>query len=198
MNTIQTAFSSARFNRLMLMLGIIVFAVGAIALVVKLAGGSSGATDTTLTPSKAKPPTASKPLSNTEGVKIRTYSQLDPKIRSTIRTFLTAAVARHGQARSWNVVTPNLRAGYTKKQWSTADSLPVVPYPIAGIDKVSYSLDYATDHEIMLDVGVSAKPEMKLRAVTFMLALAPVGSGANKRWLVDYWMPRYTPPVPIN
>jgi hypothetical protein len=198
MNTFQTAFSSARFNRLMLMLGVIVFAVGAIALVVKLAGGSSGATDTTLTPSKAKPPPASKPLSNAEGVKIRTYSQLDPKVRSTIRTFLTAAVARHGQARSWNVVTPKLRAGYTHKQWSTADALPVVPYPIASIDNVSYSLDYATNQEIMLDVGVAAKPEMKLRAVTFMLALAPVGSGAHTRWLVDYWMPRYTPPIPIN
>jgi hypothetical protein len=180
------------------MLGVIVFAVGAIALVVKLAGGTNGGTDTTLTPSKAKPPPASKPLSNAEGVKIRTYSQLDPKVRSTIRTFLTAAVARRGQAQSWNVVTPKLRAGYTKKQWSTADALPVVPYPIANIDNVSYSLDYATNQEIMLDVGVAAKPEMKLRAVTFMLALAPVGSGASKRWLVDYWMPRYTPPVPVN
>jgi hypothetical protein len=31
-----------------------------------------------------------------------------------------------------------------------------------------------------------------------MLGLAPVGSGAHKRWLVDYWMPRYTPPIPVN
>jgi len=200
MNTIQTAFSSARFNRLMLLLGVIVLAAGALALVVKLAGGSSGTTpaDTTLTPSRAKPPPSSKPLSNGEGVRIRTFSQLDPKVRSTIRTFLGAAVARHGQGRSWDVVTPDLRAGYTRRQWSTADALPIVPFPIDSLDNVSYYLDYATNQEIMLDVGVAAKPEMKLRSVTFMLALAPVGSGAHKRWLVDYWMPRWTPPIPVN
>jgi hypothetical protein len=30
------------------------------------------------------------------------------------------------------------------------------------------------------------------RPVTFQLGLVP---GAHKRWLVDYWMPRWTPPV---
>jgi hypothetical protein len=198
MNAIQTAFSSARFNRIMLALGIVVFAAGALALVVKLAGSTSGKTDTTLTPSHAKPVPKGTPLSNAHGVTVRTYSQLDPKIKASIRTFLDAAVRRHNQVRSWSVTTPNLREGYTYKQWQTADALPVVPYPIDDLDRVSFYLDYATNQEILLDVGVAAKPELKMRAVTFMLGLVPVGEGAKKRWLVDYWMPRWTPPIPVN
>ena len=198
MNTIQTAFSSARFNRLMLLLGVIVLAAGALALVVKLAGGTNGQTSTTLTPSKTGPPAHSTSLRNSEGARVVTYGQLDPKIRATVRTFLESAVARHNQARSWSITTPNLRSGYTQKQWNTADALPVVPYPIADIDRANYGLEYATNQEILIDVGVVAKPQLKLRPLTFMLGLAPVGRGAHKRWLVDYWMPRYTPPIPVN
>jgi hypothetical protein len=180
------------------LLGVIVFAVGAIALVVKLAGSTNGQTSTTLTPSKTGPPAHSTSLKNSHGARVLTYGQLDPKIRATVRTFLASAVARHNQARSWSITTPNLRSGYTRKQWNTADALPVIPYPIANIDRVNYNLEYATNQEILLDVGVVAKPQQKLRALTFMLGLAPVGKGADKRWLIDYWMPRYTPPIPAN
>jgi hypothetical protein len=198
MNLIETAFSSARFNRLMLGLGIVVLAAGAIALVVKLAGSTNGQTSTTLTPSKVGAPAHSTALRNSQGARVLTYKQLDPKVRATVRTFLDSAVARHNQARSWSITTANLRSGFTRKQWNTADALPVVPYPIADIDRVNYSLDYATNQEILIDVGVAAKPQLKLRGLTFMLGLAPARKGAHKQWLVDYWMPRYTPPIPAN
>jgi len=198
MNRIETAFSSARFNRMMLGLGIVVFAAGAIALVIKLVPSTNGGEPTTLTPSHSAAQGNGSALRNANGHRVLTYEQLDPKIRKTIRTFLESAVARKNQGRSWAVTTPNMHSGYTRKQWSTADALPVVPYPIADIDQVNYSLDYATNKEILIDVGVTAKPQMKLRALTFMIGLAPVGKGGNTRWLVDYWMPRYTPPIPIN
>jgi hypothetical protein len=198
MNVVEKALSSARFNRMLLWFGIAIFAVGALLLVVKLVGGTNGEADQTLTPSKIKAPPKSVPLRNPQGGKIRTFEQLDPKIRSTVRTFIDSAVARHGQARSWPITTPNLRAGYTKKQWDTSDALPVVPYPVWDMHHVNFALDYATSDEILLDVGMSSNPKLHLRALTFMLGLAPVGKGAHKRWLVDYWMPRYTPPIPIN
>jgi hypothetical protein len=198
MNVVEKALSSARFNRMLLWFGIAIFAVGALLLVVKLVGGTNGETDQTLTPSKIKAPPKSVPLRNAQGGKIRSFQQLDPKIRSTVRTFVDAAVARHNQARAWSITTPNLHAGYTKKQWDTSDALPVVPYPVWNMDHVNFGLDYATSDEILLDVGVSSNPKLHLRALTFMLGLAPVGKGAHHRWLVDYWMPRYTPPIPIN
>jgi hypothetical protein len=198
MNVVEKALSSARFNRLLFWSGLVVLAAGALLLVVKLAGSSNGETPTTLTPSKTKLPAKAVPLRSSHGARIRTFEQLDPQIRSTVKTFLDAAVARHNQARAWSITTPNLRAGYTHKRWNTANDLPVVPYPIADSKHVNYALDYATNQEILLDVGVSAKPSLHLRALTFMLGLTPAGNGVHKRWLVDYWMPRYTPPIPLN
>ena len=47
--------------------------------------------------------------------------------------------------------------------------------------------------EILVEVGLAGKPGVSTRPVTFQLGLVP---GQNGRWLVDYWMPRWTPPVP--
>jgi hypothetical protein len=196
MNTIQTALSSARFNRLMLWLGIAVLAAGSFVLVMKVAGGS----DTTSTAPdkgfKAQLPTKSVPLKNSSGVTIKTFWQLDPSMRSTIRKFIGTAVMRRHLDQSWNVTAPSLRAGYTYKRWTTADQLPVIPYPVDSLDKVQYYLDYASTKAILVEVGVGAKPEKNIRPTTFQLEMVPVGKGANQRWMVDYWMPRWTPPVP--
>ena len=198
MNVVEKALSSARFNRMMLLIGVTVFAVGALVLVVKLVGGTSGEANNTLTPSKVKPPAKSVPLRKPNGAQVLAYRQLDAQTKATVRTFIDADVARHNQARAWPITTPNLRAGYTKKQWNTSDALPVVPYPVWDMHHVNFSLEYANNDEIMLDVGVSSKPKLHLRALTFNLGLSPVGRGAHKRWLVNYWMPLYTPPIPIN
>ena len=61
-----------------------------------------------------KPPAKSVPLKNSNGARILAYRQLDPQIRNTVRTFVDSAVARHNQARSWAITTPNLRAGFPK------------------------------------------------------------------------------------
>ena len=197
MNVVEKALSSARFNRLLFWGGLAVLAAGVLVLVIKLVGNTSGDTNQTLTPVKVKPPPKSSPLTN-NGARIHSYEQLDPKIRATVRTFIDAAVARHNQARAWPITTANLRAGFTKKEWDTSDALPVVPYPIWNRKHVNVALEWAKTDQIMLDVGVSAKPKLHLRALTFNLALVPVGRGVHKRWLVDYWMPLYTPPIPLN
>ena len=198
MNTVQTALSSARFNRLMLWLGIVVLAVGTGVLVFKLAGGSDQRDANPSPGFKAQLPTKIVPLKNASGTTIKTFWQLDPALRSTIRKFIGTAVMRRHLDQSWNVVAPSLKAGYTYKRWTTADKLPVIPYPVDSLDKVQYYLDYASTKAILVEVGLGAKPEKNIRPTTFQLELVPVGKGANQRWMVDYWMPRWTPPVPEN
>jgi hypothetical protein len=198
MNTIQTALSSARFNRLMLWIGVAVFAAGALTLVFKFAGGSD---TTSAKPDKGFHPTlpkASHPLKNAEGATIKTFWQLDPAIRKTIRTFLVTAVARHDQAQAWNVVAPSVRKGYTHKSWTKANALPVIFYPVDNVRQAQYYLDYASTQEILIEVGLSAPKRYGMRPTSFQLGLVPVGKGASKKWLVDYFMPRWTPPVPEN
>ncbi len=196
MNAVTSALSSARFNRLLFWLGATVLAAGIIALVFTFAGGSD---KTSVNPEKGfhpRLPEKAQPLKNSNGVVVRNYYQLDPQIRRTIREFLATAVSRKRLDDSWAVVAPELKKGYTRKQWASAKELPIIPYPVADLDQVNYYLDYASTKEILVEVGVSAKASLHIRPVTFQLALRPVPKGKTRQWMVDYWMPRWTPPVP--
>ena len=193
MNSVAETFSSPRFQRYMLWFGVAVLAVGAAALLIVVMGGQSGnpkANDPGFHP---KLPAKSIPLKNSDGVIVKTYQQLDPNIRDSVKTFIATVVAREHVGDSWNVVAPSMKAGYTKTQWTKAEDLPVVPYPGVDEKRTQFYLDYASTKEILVEVGLAGKKGVSTRPVTFQLGLVP----ANKHhWLVDYWMPRWTPPVP--
>jgi hypothetical protein len=196
MNVVQSALSSPRFNRVLLWFASLVLAAGVALLVLKLAGGSD---KTSYAPDRGFRPTLpanQKPLTNAQGVTVRTYYQLDAEVRQAIRTFIVTAVARRNLDRSWAVIAPSMKKGYTFTQWKNAKALPIVPFPVDDIDRANYYLDYASTQEILVEVGLSAKPKLKIRPTTFQIALNPVGP--QKEWLVSYWMPRWTPPLPIN
>jgi hypothetical protein len=199
MSVFQTALSSARFSRfLMWGSGILLF-VGVVVLLMSLVKGND---TTSVNPDKGfhpQLPAKSSPLQNSQGVTITKFNELDPEVRSTIRTFLATAVTRKHLDASWGVISPSLRQGYTFKSWSHAKALPVIPYPIADVDSTDYFLDYASTREILLEVGVSAPPAAKMRPTSFQLGLVPVSAGKDKKvWRVNYWMPRWTPPLPTN
>jgi hypothetical protein len=195
MNSVSAALNSPRFGRYLLWAGVVVLAVGVVAVIVAFAGGKSDKTD--LAPSKnfhPALPAKQKALKNGQGVTIRTYRQLDPTVRAEIRTFIATVVARKNIDASWPVVSPGMRQGYTRAEWRKAHDLPVVPYPGVDTKHVNYFLDYASNKEILIEVGLSGKPGVSTRPTTFQLGLVPAG----KKWLIDYWMPRWTPPIPQN
>lgn len=202
-NALQARFSSARFNRLMLGFGAAILAAGIITLSVTIIGGTG---DMRADRAKFGPeqgfnpqlPAHSEPLKNADGRTVRTFWQLDPEVRSTIRTFIGTAVARKHLDVSWTVTAPSVKAGYTYEQWKNAKALPIIPYPVDDLDRVQYYLDYASTQEILVEVGLAAKKSAKLRPQTFQLGLLPVGKGADLKWLVDYWMPRWTPALPTE
>ena len=180
----------------------LVLAAGVFVVVAKLAGGSDRSARGPDPNFKPTLPQKQIQLKNAQGVPIKKYQQLDPATKSTIRTFLGTAVAREHLERSWATIAPSMRKGYTYKQWANASALPIVPYLNVDLNTVQYYLDYASTKEILLEVGLSVRPEIKgeqrTRPVAFQLGLRPVGTGAKQRWLVSYWMPRWTPPLPIN
>ena len=197
MNVVQTALSSARFNRLLFWLSAAVLAVGVLVVVTRIYGSDK----TTLSPDPGfipKLPVKSTPLTNTHGATIKSFSDLDPQVVSAVRTFIATAVARRHLDQSWAVISPSMRAGYTFNRWKNASALPVIPYPGVVVDATNYYLDYASTKEIMLEVGLSTRPGSGIRPVAFQLALTPAGKGLHKRWLVNYWMPRWTAPLPVN
>jgi hypothetical protein len=183
MEALNNALSSPRFNRVLLWFSALVLALGVGLVVNNLAGGSDD--KAAYSPERGfKPqlPVKENPLTN------------------AIRTFLATAVVRKDLDKSWDVVAPTMKQGFTFAQWKSGggrDGLPVIPYPIDNVDTAQYHLFYATDHEILVDVGLSAKNRAQ-RPRRFRLGMEPFGSGPRRQWLVSYWMPLWTPLLPIN
>jgi hypothetical protein len=198
MNAVQTVFNSPRFNRYLLWLGVVVLAAGALTLVLTLVGGSDTRQANPSPGFHAKLPTPEHPLTNATGARVRTFEQLDPQVRTTIHKFIETAVARRHLDASWTIVAPTLKQGYTRNQWMHAQGLPIVPYPDVDTKHINFYLDTASTDEILVEVGLSGLPGAKSRPTTFQIGLSPAGTGSAKHWLVDYWMPRWTPPVPAN
>jgi hypothetical protein len=196
MESVGTRLSSPRFQRYLLWFGVAVFAIGAAALVFAFVGGSDNKSTNPDKGYHAQLPASSIALKNADGVTVKTFGQLDPQIRADIKTFIGTAVARKNVAHSWAVVSPTLKRGYTPKAWAKGADLPVVPYPGVDTQRMQYLLDYASTKEILVEVALAGKPGVSTRPVTFQLGLVRGAKGSAHPWLVDYWMPRGTPPVP--
>ena len=181
MSSFQTALSSARFNRYLMWFSGLVLAAGVAFLLIKLVPGNDktqvGADKGFVATAAGEEPAADE----REGrCRSRRTSELDPEVRATIRTFLATAVARRHLDKSWAVIAPSMKQGYTFQSWSHAKALPVVPYPIENVDSTQYYLDYASTKEILLEVGVSAPAAKKMRPVAFQLGLVRRGKGAEQ------------------
>jgi hypothetical protein len=89
-------------------------------------------------------------------------------------------------ALSYDVASPALRRGYTRRTWATKD-IPVQPYPL---DSAKYKLKGSFTDSIWLQVALY--PDKKHKSVpsaVFDLTLKPFRNGNARRWLVDSWAP---------
>ena len=113
MSSFQTALSSARFNRYLMWFSGLVLAAGVAFLLIKLVPGNDKTQVGADKGFVATLPAKSLPLTNAKGAQIKTYAQLDPQVRATIRTFLASAVARRHLDKAWPVIAPSMKQGYT-------------------------------------------------------------------------------------
>jgi hypothetical protein len=194
MNTFQSALSSPRFNRALFWVGAAALAAGVVVLIVKLvpsSNGSSTAASPNFKPQIEKPQPTAKTAA---GQPITRYSQIDPQAKLAVRKFILGAVAGKDYAGSWQYVAPAMKKGYTREEWVTAKSHPVIPYPVYKFDKLSqFHLEYAHSNDIYATVSLTAPPKTKIRPTVFAIGL--VKKKGTRSWTVNYWMPRYTPGV---
>jgi hypothetical protein len=114
---------------------------------------------------------------------------LSPEARRVAGRFILTAVARRDLAESWHLVDPSLREGFTLAEWKTGD-IPVVPYPVDSIDVTPFKIDYSYANRALLEIALLPKAGTKVKPQLFFLRLRARGSGEDRRWLVDYWIPR--------
>ena len=110
------------------------------------------------------------------------------------RRFIATAVARRDVGRSWDLVTPSLREGYTRAQWSRGD-IPIVPYPV---DTARWEIDYTFADEMGFKVALFPRRGEKTRPTVFNLDLKAVRSGTGTRWLVEGFTPGIVRALPAG
>jgi hypothetical protein len=101
------------------------------------------------------------------------------------QTFVLTAVTRRNVDKSWELVCPELRQGYTREAWAKGD-IPVVPFPAYF---AKWHVAYSFKREVDLQVALYARPEKKLKPVVFDLTLQPCGVAGGNRWLVSSFIP---------
>jgi hypothetical protein len=185
---------SERTTRLLFWAGLAVLVGGTIFFVVKVFGGDGETTPQAA--SNPPPPPLTVPGQKNVDRPRQTLQRtgISRDARLVAGKFILTAVARKHLAESWKYIHPEMKAGYTLKQWKTGN-IPVVPYPVDGLEQARFRIDYRQGNTIQLKVALIPKKGVDIDAAIFDLGLRRVGKGDQAHWLVDYWAPFYEPPV---
>lgn len=116
------------------------------------------------------------------------------EINKTIDMVVNYGAKRVDVGRSYDWVTPDMRAGMTRKQWRTGD-IPIYPFPAKGHTFHYWSLKWISDGTVGVELLLmpTLKNRFDVGPIIFDLYLKPVG----KRWLLDGFMPMATL-APVN
>jgi hypothetical protein len=197
MSSVQSTASRPRQNRtlstILLAVGAAVLAAGIIVLVIRLTSGSSSP-QVSPAPSQSSKPVIPPPPPAAPHIK---YTQLPASLRATVKKFVMTAVVRKNVDASWNITTPGMHQGMSKKQWATGN-IPPQPFPVYRFGQSSFHVKAKTPNEVAVRIGIMATPKSGLHATTFDIGVHKFGTGKHVHWKVDYWMPFYTPAMPAQ
>lgn len=130
-----------------------------------------------------------------------TAADLPKQVRRVAGEFILAAAGRENLAKAWKLTHPELRAqcGCSYKQWLTGD-IPVQYYPSKDIESASFEVAEVTGKEIFLRVLLLPKKGSTVKPQVFDIGLKAQGSGSGSKanWLVNYWAPKSSIPVPAT
>ena len=107
-------------------------------------------------------------------------------INRTLDAFVDSAVKRKNVDGSWNLVTPELRAGVSRAAWD-AGNLPVYPYPADGTTFHNWTIDFASKNEVEFELMIPSRLS-KSDSIQFNGTMKKVAG----RWLVDSFNPAAT------
>jgi hypothetical protein len=111
-----------------------------------------------------------------------------PEARDVAAEFLSTAVPRRNLERSWQISHPELRQGYTLKQWLTG-TIPVQYYPTGKVDLAAFRIDESYADEAAIQVILYPNETAKVRPQVFFVTLKKHGG----TWKVSYFAPRGGP-----
>jgi hypothetical protein len=177
--------NSPRKQRRFLIISAAVFAAGVIAFVatVLLRGTSNAFTDTI----SNKPATLYHPEKTVPVTKDQV---------ALMRTFIKTAVARKNLDFAYTIVDKDLKGDMTLKQWESGN-IPVVQYEAANADTAAFIPVYHYQTSALFNVDLIPVGKTQERPeLLFFIGMKRAGGSKTGKWLIDYWQPRWRPPVP--
>jgi hypothetical protein len=179
-NVVQTALSSRRFNRWLLVFGVVVLVAGIIAVVVTFTNNSK--TENTA-------PT---------GPPIKTGSTAQPNIKmpaeawNVARRFMFTALPRKDLASAYKLADASMLGGMTLSEWKSGD-IQVPYFPTAKIIRYNWkNTNYRHPREIAQNLILVPDKSSSTRPLPFLIILKKFGG----QWKVDYLGPVSGPPLP--
>jgi len=178
---------SPRKQRRFLIISAAVFAIGIVAFIsVFLLRGTSNAFPDTISSQPAK-------LAQPEKTVPVTKEQV-----TLMRTFIKTAVARRQLGYAYSLVDTDLKGTMTLKQWETGN-IPVIQYLAENVNTAEFIPIYHYQAQALFNVDLipvghtQARPEL-----LFFIGMKRAGGSKTGKWLIDYWQPRWRPPVPAS
>jgi hypothetical protein len=176
MSTFASRLSSPTFVRRFSWVSAFVLLAGGIAFSIAYFGDTADKTDVRAATNEPAP------------LKAEPTVPLDTKARAVAGQFVVTAVTRQDLKTAWKLTHPELRVGYTYKQWLTGN-IPVPFYAPKSIDAASFKVESSHPNEVVLDLLILPKKGAVEPAQAFFVGLKPVGKGKAKRWLVTSFIP---------
>jgi len=102
--------------------------------------------------------------------------------------FVKTAVARKDIDSSWSLVSPEFRAGFTRKEWDSGQ-MPVVPFPVR---EARWKLQYSDTEGVGFELAILPTKRSHMQAQVFLIGLHQLGAGKKRHWVVDNWQPAPT------
>jgi hypothetical protein len=128
-----------------------------------------------------------------------TAADLPKSVRRVAGEFILAAAGREDLAKAWKITHPDLRnqCACSYKEWLTGN-IPVQFYPSGDIGTASFAVEELGAKQIYLRVLLLPKKGASVKPQVFDIGLKAKGTGADATWLVNYWAPKTSIPVPAT
>jgi hypothetical protein len=186
-NVVQSALSSRRFNRWLLVLGAVVLAAGIVAILATQIGSNASSSR------KENGNPTGPPISIPKAQKNIRFPAPGWKVA---REFVMNVTQRRNLARTYALADANVRGGLTLAQWKTGN-IPVPYFPTAKIIRYNFkNTNFAHPRAAAVNLILVPKNKSGMRLTPFQIEVVKVGNGANAHWVVDYFGSMQGVPVP--
>jgi hypothetical protein len=174
---VKKLLASYRWRRRLARLAGVALAVAAVVAVVVLWPNTA--------PNEQQAPSTVKVRIEKEPKPVRLKAPDKKDALDVVTRFVYTAVARKHVDRSWKLVAPELRAGFTRRQWATQD-IPVVPFPAQS---ARWRLEYSDERGVGFSIALFPTRQSHQRAQVFLVGLHTLGNGTRQHWVIDNWQP---------